>query len=141
MLIETTKTPTPPPAYSEATRTGEPGAASPQGGYSPPPITHTIPSNHLMSPGQFGPTPAQNLQLPYAYYDPHSLHSVQQADSRARWRFIRAMVWAVGLWCLLGMLIGVQVEIATGGVGHHASGEGRRRQGQGWGLGGWWASE
>ncbi|KAF8559164.1 hypothetical protein OG21DRAFT_1481014 [Imleria badia] len=65
-------------------------------------------------PPSFGPTPLMQSQptlglLPY--YDPHSPYSIEAATSRARWRFIGAAFWAIGLivcLLLLGALRGLQ---------------------------------
>lgn len=65
-------------------------------------------------PPPFGPTPLMQSQptlglLPY--YDPHSPYSIEAATSRAKWRFIGAAFWAIGLFAcllLLGALRGLQ---------------------------------
>ncbi|KAF9226717.1 hypothetical protein BS17DRAFT_776027 [Gyrodon lividus] len=62
---------------------------------------------HFAPPPHFGPTPLMQSQptlglLPY--YDPHSPYSIEAATSRARWRFIGAALWAVGLIVFLLLL-------------------------------------
>ncbi|KIJ69933.1 hypothetical protein HYDPIDRAFT_104595 [Hydnomerulius pinastri MD-312] len=108
---------TPPPAYSIHI----PGPNSQQQG--PPSSQHspqnTMPGHYpnraqslfssssgpqFAPPPHFGPTPLMQSQptlglLPY--YDPRSPYSVEAAASRARWRFIGAALWAVGLIVLL----------------------------------------
>ncbi|KAI9574801.1 hypothetical protein HD554DRAFT_2011762 [Boletus coccyginus] len=59
------------------------------------------------TPSPFGPTPLVQSQptlglLPY--YDPHSPYSIGAATSRARWRFIGAAFWAIGLFICLFLL-------------------------------------
>ena len=56
----------------------------------------------------YGPTPLSATQqaalLPY--YDPRSPYALEQAVKRARWRFIGAMLWAVGIWVGVGLITG-----------------------------------
>ena len=59
----------------------------------------------------YGPTPfphqSQNgVLLPLPYYDPHSPYSMEQAISRARWRFFGALLWAIGIWIAFGIVTG-----------------------------------
>lgn len=98
--------PLPPPPYSPTVSQGSnqqrySGSASASASSSPsmftPPV---VPNPHHSSAYRFGPTPPQQLQLPYAYYDPHSAHSVAMADSRARTRFTRAIIYAFGVLLL-----------------------------------------
>jgi hypothetical protein len=127
-----------PPTYAEAVdpslkpasdRTGNPTppssvprpAPQPQyqsnGFYQPP-----RPQHHNL----YGPTPLSSSPLvPYAYYDAHSPHSLSEADSRARWRFLGAVVWGFCIWMLIGLVVGAEVEIAfrdgrLGGAGNWA---------------------
>ncbi|CAL1700104.1 unnamed protein product [Somion occarium] len=92
-LIPPSKPSSPPPAYSEF---AEP--------ISPPPGSTHQP---------YGPTPAPLLQrqthvLPY--YDPRSDHSLVEAVSRARWRFVGAVAWAVVIMALAGMAMGLEAR-------------------------------
>ncbi|KAF9450954.1 hypothetical protein P691DRAFT_809156 [Macrolepiota fuliginosa MF-IS2] len=77
-----------------------PARMPPQMPVGVPPMPHAAPH-----PG-YGPTPLATNQplLPYAYYAPRG-----SADSRARWRFSWAMLWAVSLWMIFGFMIGVEV--------------------------------
>ncbi|KAF9062232.1 hypothetical protein BDP27DRAFT_296583 [Rhodocollybia butyracea] len=91
---------TPPPAYTPnftgpsslpSGGQAQPGAGfDPHNPYSPynsvnynpwaavPTATHPNPALNS------GPTPTSALQIPYAYYDPRSAHSLAEADSRAK---------------------------------------------------------
>jgi hypothetical protein len=56
------------------------------------------------TPLNFGPTPLLQSEptlglLPY--YDPRSPYAIAEATTRARWRFICASLWAVGIIALL----------------------------------------
>lgn len=58
-------------------------------------------------PSSFGPTPLMQSQptlglLPY--YDPNSPYSIEAATLRARWRFIGAAFWVIGLIACLFLL-------------------------------------
>ncbi|KAG1752520.1 uncharacterized protein EDB91DRAFT_521681 [Suillus paluster] len=58
----------------------------------------------FIPPSHFGPTPLLNSDptlglLPY--YDLRSPYAIAEATSRARWRFICASLWAVGITILL----------------------------------------
>ena len=62
--------------------------------------------------GYYGPTPiAQQAQL-LPYYDPRSPHAVQEATSRARWRFVFAAIWAVFIISVVSAATGWEVERA-----------------------------
>jgi hypothetical protein len=58
---------------------------------------------------EFGPTPlgTSATQTPYAYYDALSPYSLMQADTRARRRFVVAVLWAFGVWFAFGCLVTV----------------------------------
>ncbi|TFK43839.1 hypothetical protein BDQ12DRAFT_197218 [Crucibulum laeve] len=124
------KAPTPPPpTYADVVAGASPTsqrAPSPQAqGQSTPAPAPNAPypnpnpalasANHHPS---FGPTPISHSQplLPYAYYGPAGA-----AASRARWRFLGALFWGVAIYCLLGMLVGVEFWAED------ASGRGRLR--------------
>lgn len=54
-----------------------------------------------------GPTPiAQQQGALLPYYDPRSPYSMDQAVSCARWRFIGAILWALGIWVAFGIVTG-----------------------------------
>ncbi|KAG2013260.1 hypothetical protein CC2G_010191 [Coprinopsis cinerea AmutBmut pab1-1] len=54
---------------------------------------------------QFGPTPINDRQvlLPYAFYTERSI-----VDARARWRFCEALLWALGIYFGIALLIGAE---------------------------------
>ncbi|KIM75015.1 hypothetical protein PILCRDRAFT_690165 [Piloderma croceum F 1598] len=79
---------TPPPAYSE----DQPFFAPLP---SPPSHSHTL----------FGPTPISQQQgLLIPYYDQHSPYAIEQAASRARWRFFGGILWAVGIFGIVSVI-------------------------------------
>ncbi|EJD01539.1 uncharacterized protein FOMMEDRAFT_158692 [Fomitiporia mediterranea MF3/22] len=70
-------------------------------------LNATFPQQHPHR--AYGPTPIpQQLErgvlLPY--YDPQSPYAMQQAVSRARWRFFGAFLWALGIWVAFGLVTG-----------------------------------
>ncbi|KIJ20399.1 hypothetical protein PAXINDRAFT_166459 [Paxillus involutus ATCC 200175] len=106
---------TPPPAYSirvpnlqQGPPSSQHSPASTMPGYFPNRAQSLFSSSsgpHFAPPPHFGPTPLMQSQptlglLPY--YDPRSPYAIEAATSRARWRFIRASLWAV---CLIGCLL------------------------------------
>ncbi|KAI8982776.1 hypothetical protein BD414DRAFT_491094 [Trametes punicea] len=101
---------TPPPAYSE-----HPDSQLPQ----PPPNTSASASPYtavgapLPFPAHagYGPTPiAQQTQL-LPYYDPRSPYAIAEANSRARWRFIEAVLWAVIILGFVSFLTGWEIQV------------------------------
>ena len=85
----------PPPSYDSALAT-------------PPQLSPPLPGP---AHNEFGPTPLTTQTLgPYAYYDARSSYSLAQADTRARRRFIVAVLWALGLWFALGCLVTVELN-------------------------------
>ncbi|KZT29426.1 hypothetical protein NEOLEDRAFT_1145164 [Neolentinus lepideus HHB14362 ss-1] len=92
MIVEPNKTPTsPPPPY-----TVEPTALPP--------------ASSSQTQAAFGPTPlAQQQETLLPYYDPRSPYSVEQAEVRARKRFVGAVVWAFALMFVAGMVTGAGV--------------------------------
>ncbi|KAL5507916.1 hypothetical protein ACEPAH_5534 [Sanghuangporus vaninii] len=113
------KNDSPPPAYSaipsiDSTDSSaeRPSASSSQAPSStlPFPVYGTSFPSELPEHPQhqvYGPTPLpQQLQqgalLPY--YDPRSPYAMEQAVSRARWRFIGALLWAIGIYAAFGLL-------------------------------------
>lgn len=57
-------------------------------------------------PDTYGPTPIQQQALLVPYYDPHSPYMREQATIRARWRFLEAWIWAMGIWVAMGVVTG-----------------------------------
>jgi len=133
------KTNSPPPAYAVLPPDREPPAASsqrqtpPASPSSPSPHQHPLTPNAQLSPNlqhqplpyhpppaalplpyphaetrhpYFGPTPISNQYplLPYAYYD-----SPVVADGRARWRFVGALMFGVGVWVIAGVIVGGEI--------------------------------
>ncbi|KAF5393186.1 hypothetical protein D9757_001198 [Collybiopsis confluens] len=119
---------TPPPAYTPPSLAAGPsasthllgGAINPGSGSDPyNPYTNVnynpwanVPTS--LHPGPLsnsGPTPASALQIPYAYYDPRSAHSIAEADARAKARFWLTLFWVVGTWFMILMLCNwIQLE-------------------------------
>jgi len=106
---------------------------------APPP--YAAPNNNvqhagssLSSPsqaGQFGPTPIGNyfphhvMHHPHhhgggptiaflPYHDPHSPYALAQAERRAMRRFWGALIWAIGVYMLMGMFAGSVADEAKG---------------------------
>lgn len=54
---------------------------------------------------QFGPTPLNDRQvlLPYAFYTERAI-----VDARARWRFVEALLCALGVYVGIALLVGVE---------------------------------
>ncbi|TFK55365.1 hypothetical protein OE88DRAFT_1651634 [Heliocybe sulcata] len=104
MIVDANKTPTsPPPPYTPELPTTSSSAPS-----QPQPQPHSQPPAH--SHPAFGPTPlAQQQGTLLPYYDPRSMHSVQQAGVRARKRFIGAILWAFVVMFVAGMVTGAGV--------------------------------
>lgn len=118
----------PPPAYAVLPPDQEPPATSsqwqmPPASPSSPPLQHTLtpdnpnlqhqplpyhplPTAHEIHHPQVGPTPisSQYPLLPYAYYD-----SPAVADGRARWRFVSAFMFGIGVWVIAGIIIGGEI--------------------------------
>lgn len=104
------KPPTPPPAYSEH--------PAPQQHLSPNQSTSASPNTSVGPPLPFpahagyGPTPilAQQTQL-LPYYDPRSPYAMAEASSRARWRFIEAVLWAVIILSAVSFVTGWEIQM------------------------------
>ncbi|KIY71119.1 hypothetical protein CYLTODRAFT_487489 [Cylindrobasidium torrendii FP15055 ss-10] len=99
----TSAVPLPPPYSSPGMTPGLGGASHLPSIFTPPAVMH---APQPPSTIHFGPTPATRLQLPYAYYDPHSDYSVSMADQRARSRFIGAVLYALLILALVGTVLG-----------------------------------
>ena len=109
------KTPTPPPAYSEADSQFA-VTAVPQSGptvmpsYADQPFFAPLPSPPSHPHTLFGPTPISQQQgLLIPYYDQHSPYAIEQAASRARWRFFGGILCAAGIFGIVLVVGGVQV--------------------------------
>ncbi|KAF9266260.1 hypothetical protein L218DRAFT_104373 [Marasmius fiardii PR-910] len=112
------KSPTPPPEYtptaSNSHGISDPnyGAISGSSTSTPGPFESQSPfHNPWSSVPAFthgphpGPTPTGQLDIPYAYYDPRSEHSVMQADSRAKRRFFEALAWVLVTWFVIALVV------------------------------------
>lgn len=97
------KSHSPPPAYTDVN--SDPSSSSRTNVNAPLPYILPTTGPHTHN-ARFGPTPISTTQLvlPYAYYGPRDT-----ADTRARWRFAGALLLAVGVWSLLGCLVGVEL--------------------------------
>ncbi|KZP03940.1 hypothetical protein FIBSPDRAFT_878991 [Athelia psychrophila] len=121
-LVKQSDPSSPPPAYSESTMPG-PGSTSrsypvadqssasrlyADQGFFAPLSSPPMPTHHL-----FGPTPiAQQQEALLPYYDSRSPYAVGQASSRARWRFIGAVFYALIIWMALLVVLGVEIPEA-----------------------------
>lgn len=121
-------TPNPPPAYTDSLPTfiitfpTSPMPQYPDQGYFAPLSSPPLSSSPLALPAfsqnppqsHFGPTPISSsqqqglLNIPLPYYDPRSPYAIEQALSRARWRFFGGFLCAVGILATVtaGMLVG-----------------------------------
>ncbi|KAF9520710.1 hypothetical protein BS47DRAFT_398932 [Hydnum rufescens UP504] len=87
-----------PPAYSPEAQAASGPSAATTVTYGPTPIVAYYPHHHQ------GDSPAAAVYLPY--YDPSSQHSQERAERRARQRFFGAILWAVVVYALTGMMFG-----------------------------------
>lgn len=102
----------PPPPYTETAGTAlypQPSTSNPNAPASSPFPTRAA----------YGPTPIQQQTQLLPYYDPRSPYAIAEANSRARWRFLVAFVWAVALVALMSILTGYEVTLQTGGHMRH----------------------
>ncbi|KAI0686494.1 hypothetical protein BC835DRAFT_1235351, partial [Cytidiella melzeri] len=100
------KPPSPPPAYAELDHPGQSTSSS------QPHITSQPPA-HRHPDGYYGPTPlmAQPQTHILPYYDPRSQHSVAESTTRARWRFIGALLWALLILSVVSTVCGMEADI------------------------------
>ena len=106
---------TPPPAYSEYPVPQQQPRLSPNQSSSTSPYTPVGTQLPFPAHAGYGPTPiAQQTQL-LPYYDPRSPYAVAEANARARWRFITALLWALVILGLLSCMMGLEVEVITAG--------------------------
>jgi len=110
------KPPTPPPIYSEAdsiftvTPLPQPGPTFPMPLYADQPFFAPLPSPPSHPHTLFGPTPISQQQgLLIPYYDQRSPYAIEQAVSRARWRFFGGLMWACGIYIIGFIIGGVQI--------------------------------
>ncbi|KAF7970253.1 hypothetical protein HWV62_32379 [Athelia sp. TMB] len=104
--------PSPPPTYSESTMPG-PSSQTPPRSYADQPFFAPLSSPPMPTHPLFGPTPiAQQQGALLPYHDPRSPYAITQASSRARWRFIGAVFYAVIIWMALVVVLGVEIPEA-----------------------------
>ena len=87
----------PPPSYSSVVA----GACGPEAVW-----LGDLRTNKTTGSGRaYGPTPiGGQLLLPQVYYDVP--HAMEEANHRARRRFFAALLWALGIWLLGGIIMG-----------------------------------
>ncbi|KAI0080630.1 hypothetical protein K474DRAFT_1657430 [Panus rudis PR-1116 ss-1] len=100
MTSSTGKPSSPPPAYTEYPDT--------------PQLAAEVASSSItrLPHPAYGPTPIPQQQthlLPY--YDPRSSYSLSEAATRARWRFLGAVVWAIIILAIAGVFMGVELRL------------------------------
>ena len=107
------KPPTPPPAYSEADSlfaVPPVPQSGPMPSYADQPFFAPLPSPPSHPHALFGPTPISQQQgLLIPYYDQRSPYAIEQATSRARWRFFGGVLWALGIFAIVLVIGGVQI--------------------------------
>jgi hypothetical protein len=112
-MTSSQKPSSPPPAYVEVDPSQQHASSSrPQ----PPPQSASYPADPSSlhhTAGYYGPTPilAQQQTHILPYYDPRSPYSVTEATSRARWRFLGALFWALLILSVTSAICGMEVEI------------------------------
>lgn len=103
------------------------GSSSPRT-YGPTPMSHDVTPAVLGSgtpvylssgAGMLTPGGESGALLPLPYYDRSSPYSEEQANSRARWRFIEAFAWAFAIWITLGVLFGTSAVERSHRKPHH----------------------
>ncbi|GBE80116.1 hypothetical protein BKA93DRAFT_770946 [Sparassis latifolia] len=107
------KTLSPPPAYSEFAESAQHQPYIPSRD-----ATNVVlsASSGSQSHAGYGPTPIAQYTHLLPYYDLRSPYALAEAGSRARWRFVGAMVWAVAILLLAGFVTGYEVHLKI----HHA---------------------
>ena len=91
----------PPPAYNEVV--AEPSTSNNRLEEQTIPDLSTQPTRRT---DVYGPTPIAQTQTVLPYYDPRSPYMREQAIIRARWRFMEALAWALGIWVAVGIVTG-----------------------------------
>ncbi|KAL1735317.1 hypothetical protein EV714DRAFT_244183 [Schizophyllum commune] len=109
--------PPPPPSYTEATSSylaPSPNHLSPHGSVSPSSRTAALPGSTFYIPASprsqhavySGPTPLLPTAVSqYAAF--HEQELLMAADERARWRFIRAVLYGLAIYLFIGFLFGM----------------------------------
>ncbi|OSD04437.1 hypothetical protein PYCCODRAFT_1476002 [Trametes coccinea BRFM310] len=125
------KPPTPPPAYSEQPE-GHQQHSTPDQSASTSPYTPIGAPLPFPAHAGYGPTPIPQQTQLLPYYDPRSPYALAAARSRARWRFIEAVLWAVVILGFVSFLTGweIQVMMAKGAKvepGYYSSSSGSSR--------------
>ncbi|EMD40342.1 hypothetical protein CERSUDRAFT_91054 [Gelatoporia subvermispora B] len=96
----------PGPSYSQPRPPAAPESTPPSAS-GPAPLPPTFPTH-----AHYGPTPIAQQAALLPYYDPRSPHAIAESESRARWRFVGAFMWAVVILALVGVASGY--EVGTG---------------------------
>lgn len=89
----------PPPSYTVV-----PDQDQPSSSYLQPSASPTQPAQHVYGPTPIPDAVSQGGLLPY--YDPQSEYARREAVSRARWRFLKAFLWAMAIWVGVGIITG-----------------------------------
>ncbi|KAI0340879.1 hypothetical protein BDW22DRAFT_362100 [Trametopsis cervina] len=108
------KLPSPPPAYTELDPSQQSSSSAGAGASATaqPSSAPSRPAQH-QTDHYYGPTPLLSQQQTHIlpYYDPRSQYSLAEATSRARWRFIGALFWALLILSVISVICGTEVEI------------------------------
>ena len=71
-----------------------------------------IPSPAFPTHAGYGPTNIiQQATHVLPYYDPRSPYAIAEANSRARWRFVGAVCWAVLILALMSLVTGWEIDV------------------------------
>ncbi|KAI0920768.1 hypothetical protein AcW1_005054 [Taiwanofungus camphoratus] len=112
--VSQAKPSSPPPAYTELPDSANRLQSSSV--HTPTDSSNLVPSTSFPTHAGYGPTPiAQQTQL-LPYYDPRSPHSIAEAGARARWRFVAAILWALGILAFASFVMGYEVHLRVHGV-------------------------
>ncbi|KAH9854934.1 hypothetical protein C2E23DRAFT_883481 [Lenzites betulinus] len=106
---------TPPPAYSEQPEAHQ-QHLSPNQSTSASPYTPVAAPLPFPAHAGYGPTPIAHQAQLLPYYDPRSPHAMEEAASRARWRFVEAVLWAVFILSAVSFVMGWEIRIMTARV-------------------------
>lgn len=116
----------PPPPYAAIPSISTESSSSDSGGNRGESSSgpYAFPNSNLMPVPQhhpaYGPTPitSQEQRLVLPYYDPRSPYAMQQALSRARWRFFSALLYVFGIWFAIGIVTGsIVIDVRRAGRG------------------------
>ncbi|KAH8096617.1 hypothetical protein BXZ70DRAFT_326603 [Cristinia sonorae] len=78
------------------------------------PHHHPHPHQQYQHQHGYGPTPlVQQEAVLLPYFDPRSAFSIQEAATRAKWRFFLALVYAWAVLFVVGVVTGAEIQVAT----------------------------